>query len=68
MKLDLEKEKYDFFDFFHVSIYFVLFFISFGAISLFAHEKISEGIIYYEKQIKLYTGKKDNNNDKEKKN
>ena len=68
MKLDLEKEKYDFFDFFHVSIYFVLFFISFGAISLFAHEKISEGIIYYEKQIKLYTRKEDNNNDKGKKN
>ena len=68
MKLDLEKEKYDFFDFFHVSIYFVLFFISFGAISLFSHEKISEGIIYYEKQIKNYTGKKDNNHDKEKKN
>ena len=68
MKLDLEKEKYDFFDFFHVSIYFVLFFISFGAISLFAHEKISEGIIYYEKQIKHYTEQKDNNNDKEKKN
>ena len=67
MKLELEKEKYDFFDFFHVSIYFILFFISFGAISLFAHEKISEGISYYEKQIKHYTGKKDNNNDKEKK-
>ena len=64
MKLDLEKEKYDFFDFFHVSIYFILFFISFGAISLFAYEKISEGIIYYGDQKKLYI---DNNNDKEKK-
>ena len=68
MKLDLEKEQYDFFDFFHVSIYFVIFFISFGAISLFAHEKISEGIIYYEKQKKLYTDEKDNKNNKKKKN
>ena len=68
MKLELEKEKYDFFDFFHVSIYFILFFITFGAISLFAHEKISEGILYYEKQIKLYTEPKDNKNGKEKKN
>jgi len=67
MKLDLEKEKYDFFDFFHVSIYFILFFISFGAISLFAYEKISEGIMYYEKQKELYTEKKVNNNDKDKK-
>ena len=45
--LDLEKKYYDFFDFYHISIYFVLFFISFGVISLFPHEKISEGILYY---------------------
>ena len=67
MKLDFEKEKFDFFDFFHVSIYFLLFFISFGAISLFPHEKISEGIVYYEKQKKLYTEQKDNKKDKEEK-
>ena len=67
LKLDLEKEKYDFLDFFHVSIYFVLFFITFGAISLFAYEKISEGIMYYGDQIKLYIDEKDNNNDKDNK-
>ena len=66
--MDLEKEKYDFFDFFHVSIYFILFFISFGAISLFAYEQISDGIIYYGNQIKFYIDEKDNNNSKEKKN
>jgi len=67
MKLDLEKEKYDFFDLFHVSIYFLIFFISFGAESLFAHEKVSEGIRYYKEQKDLYTDKKENKNDEPKK-
>ena len=72
IRLDFEKQKFDFFDFFHISIYFLLFFISFGAISLFPHEKISEGILYYE-EIKGYYEKnkniikenKDNNNNNE---
>ena len=49
IRLDFEKPKFDFFDFFHISIYFIVFFISFGAISLFPQEKISEGIIYYQR-------------------
>ena len=54
IKIDLEKQKFDFFDFFHVSIYFLLFFISFGAISLFPHQKISEDILFYEKKRNYY--------------
>ena len=49
LKIDFEKTEYNFFDFFHVSMYFLLFFISFGSVSLFPHEKISEGIMFYEK-------------------
>ena len=48
IKLDFEKAENDFFDFFHISLYFLLFFISFGSISLFPHEKITEGIALYE--------------------
>ena len=68
-KLDLDKQKYDFFDFFHIAIYFLLFFISFGAISLFPHEKISEGIIYYENKRIFYSEnkKEKSENDEEQK-
>ena len=61
LTMDFEKQTYDFFDFYHVSIYFVLFFISFGVISLFPHEKISEGIIFYGKLKEKYD---ENNEDK----
>ena len=54
MRLDFNKQNFDFFDFFHISIYFLLFFIAFGAISLFPHEKVSEGILYYYKQKNFY--------------
>ena len=49
MKLDFDKEKYDFFDFFYILIFFLIFFIFFGMVSLFAHEKFYDGIINFEK-------------------
>ena len=55
MRLDFEKTQFDFFDFFHISIYFIIFFITFGAISLFSHEKVSEGILSWNKIVKKYT-------------
>ena len=66
-KLDFEKQKYDFFDFFHIAIYFLLFFISFGAISLFPHEKISEGIIDYENKRILYSEKNEEKSENDEK-
>ena len=54
MKLDFDKEKYDFFDFFYILIFFLLFFILFGMVSLFAHEKFYDGIIKFEKVKENY--------------
>ena len=54
MRIDFEKTQFDFFDFFHISIYFIIFFITFGTISLFSIEKVSEGIISWNKIIEKY--------------
>ena len=67
IELDFEKQKFDFFDFFHASIYFLLFFISFGVISLFPHEKVSEGIFYYENHKRMYAEEKEDKNEETKK-
>ena len=45
MDLNFNKEKYELKDFFLILIYFITFFISFGAISLISHKKLFEGIL-----------------------
>ena len=46
-KSDFEKDQYNVIDFLYILIYYVLFFITFGAISLFAHQKFSEAILLF---------------------
>ena len=46
-KYDFEREKFGVIDFLYILIYFVIFFITFGAISLFAHQKYSEGVFTF---------------------
>ena len=71
-KFDFEKKKFDVLDFLYILICFCIFFIIFGAISLFAHQKFSEAIIkfekmkkYYEKRLKELTNKEGKNENKE---
>ena len=47
-KFDFEKENFDAIDFLYILLCFIIFFIIFGAISLFAHQKYSEGIMKFE--------------------
>ena len=53
-----EKEKNSGMDFVHILLYSLLFFVTFGAISLYAHQKLSEGIITFSKMKEKYEERK----------
>ena len=69
-KFDFEKKKFDVIDFLYILLCFFIFFIIFGAISLFAHQKFSEAIIKFDDIKKYYEAKLIEliNNDDENKN
>lgn len=53
-KFNFEKEKYNVIDFLYILLYFVLFFFTFGAISLVAHQKYAEGIFLFSEMQKRH--------------
>ena len=57
MDLNFNKEKYELKDFSSILIYFISFFISFGAISLISHEILFEGILEIAKTNKKFKEK-----------
>ena len=66
-KFDFEKEKHDIIDFIYILLYFIVFFITFGSISLFAHQKYSEGIISFIRLREKYEKKQAEKQQKEEK-
>ena len=54
-ELNFVKKKNYFSDFLYTFIYLILFYIFFGTICLFSHEKIFEGLLYFEKTKKKFT-------------